>query len=192
MARKKRLIVFDLDSTLVHTRYGTIPGFSSIYNPTIEFTVHRRPYLFPVFNTLIDFYDIAIWSAGTSEYVQWVVEHVLPEINYTFVWSYDEVAESMRRFGNAKDLRLVADETHRPLDDIVIVDDTCQNTLTQPARAIRIPPFNAYLLFRDNKPDDALVSLTAYLLDHYHDKNLSRIHTVFPDYPLSLCKPEFV
>ena len=85
------LVVLDLDETLVHTRLvlGTpqeTPDhyfFGDNYNC---YVVVLRPHLRRFLKEVSDNYDIGIWTAGGTEYAQFVVSILPLEVDPVFVW----------------------------------------------------------------------------------------------------------
>jgi len=81
----KKLLILDLDETLIHTSYSPISG--------IEFKAHRhlfylyeRPYLSEFLERYKSDYSLAIWSASKLDYVRWIIKStVLCDYEFTFI-----------------------------------------------------------------------------------------------------------
>jgi TFIIF-interacting CTD phosphatase-like protein len=70
--KKKKLLVMDLDETLIHTTYTPIDGAKFIAKRGY-FYLYERPYLKEFLNRCSVEYDLAIWSASKADYVRWII-----------------------------------------------------------------------------------------------------------------------
>ena len=85
MVHKRKLLVLDLDETLIHTAYSPILGGQFIANSGL-FYLYERPHLKSFLDSILSEYDLAIWSASKAEYVKWVIKStVLCRYEYLFV-----------------------------------------------------------------------------------------------------------
>jgi hypothetical protein len=130
----KRLIILDLDETLVHTSNSHIIGDPGIHKLTIRegdtFLTSLRPdALTFIVYAFREFDNVAIWSAGTRDYVDTVVDLLMPrEVRnrLLFVWSRDE-CETIDKF-HYKNLNKVVEFCKSQgitinINQMVIVDD---------------------------------------------------------------------
>ena len=79
------LVVLDLDETLIFSSDYPLdrPASFNVFG----LYVYKRPFLNYFLSALHYRYDIAIWSAGTKEYVDIIISHIIPpEIRLKFVW----------------------------------------------------------------------------------------------------------
>ena len=85
MVHKRKLLVLDLDETLIHSAYSPILGGQFIANSGL-FYLYERPHLKSFLDSILSEYDLAIWSASKAEYVKWVIKStVLCRYEYLFV-----------------------------------------------------------------------------------------------------------
>ena len=83
--QKRKLLVLDLDETLVHTSYSPILG-AEYKSKKGLFYLYERPHLKDFLDRFFVEYDLAIWSASKAEYVKWVIKStVLCRYEYLFV-----------------------------------------------------------------------------------------------------------
>jgi TFIIF-interacting CTD phosphatase-like protein len=82
---KRKLLVLDLDETLIHTSYQPISG-ADFKSQKGYFYLYERPYLKDFLDRCSVEYDLAIWSASKGDYVRWIVRStVLSEYSFVFV-----------------------------------------------------------------------------------------------------------
>lgn len=86
MAQKtKKLVILDLDETLIHSRIEKLDR-----DPEIEIeplNVYVRPFAIELVNELSKRFEIAVWSAGSQQYVETISNHLInDEIEPVFVW----------------------------------------------------------------------------------------------------------
>lgn len=121
-----RLVVFDLDETLVHatTRQLPIAHLTQID----QYFVYERPYA----RRLLDFtaarFDVGVWSSSSDAYIQHVLSRLLPEgYPLKFAWSVDRCVQrpdvAAGGYVYIKDLRKLM-RLGYDTDEVVIVDDS--------------------------------------------------------------------
>jgi TFIIF-interacting CTD phosphatase-like protein len=85
MIPNQKLLVLDLDETLIHTSYSPILGMEFKAKKGL-FYLYERPYLKRFLDECRVGYNLAIWSASKSEYVQWIIKStVLKEYEFDFI-----------------------------------------------------------------------------------------------------------
>lgn len=148
------IIILDLDETLVHTSNKKIEGLD-YFTYTDEYIIHKRPYLDVFIKKLItdDYYDFAVWSAGTYDYVHHIVNTIFPkDIDLAFVLTRNDCNENRDKplwkartlynetyRGNKKAIMSGSDEPvdvylePKSIHDFILIDDreyvTCYDTL---------------------------------------------------------------
>lgn len=111
--RKNYNIILDIDNTLLHTietnkhKKMNINGNYQIIRDK-DFVIYLRPGLEEFLNYLFTNYNVAIWSAGTKDYVDYIVKKVILNNSNTsqdrkidFVFSLKHCEQSMKM--NIKD-----------------------------------------------------------------------------------------
>jgi TFIIF-interacting CTD phosphatase-like protein len=82
---KRKLLVLDLDETLIHTAYSPLSSGCLIAQQGY-FYLYERPYLKEFLDRCSTAYDLAIWSASKVDYVRWIIRStVLSEFAFVFV-----------------------------------------------------------------------------------------------------------
>lgn len=85
VGQKCKLMVLDLDETLIHTSYAPILG-GKLKDQRGFFYLYERPHLKEFLDRCIVEYDLAIWSASKADYIRWIVRAtVLSEYQFVFV-----------------------------------------------------------------------------------------------------------
>lgn len=153
------LLILDLDETLIHAVDDPLefsPDFS-----VERYLVYQRPYVMEFLTICATVFDIAVWSSGSSKYVNAIVDALFPEEKPVFIWSRDRCAERRDPETDStffkKDLKKVARRGYS-LSRTVIVEDDPRNVLGQYGNAVYIKPF------RGNPKDNELEKLLPLLL----------------------------
>lgn len=159
---QRPLLVLDLDETLVHAEEfakalaGLTPDFT-----TSEYVVYKRPHLDEFLSRMWKHYDIAVWSAAGTLYVNRVVEVVFADHKQpVFVFSG---VRTTRRFDHdrmeayyIKDLKKVRKKGF-DLRRVLIVDDLQLNAQRNYGNAVYVDEFNG------EQDDNELLLLADYL-----------------------------
>ena len=82
--KKSKLLVMDLDETLIHTAYAPIDG-AEIKSKRGYFYLYERPGLNEFLYRCSAKYDFAIWSASKADYVRWIIRSTALS-DYVFVF----------------------------------------------------------------------------------------------------------
>ncbi|MFM7683655.1 MAG: HAD family hydrolase, partial [Bacteroidota bacterium] len=83
--KKSKLLVMDLDETLIHTAYAPIDG-AEIKSKRGYFYLYERPGLNEFLYRCSVEYDLAIWSASKADYVRWIIRAtLLSDHSFVFV-----------------------------------------------------------------------------------------------------------
>lgn len=165
---QRPLLVLDLDETLVHAEEpakafsGRSPDFT-----TSDYVVYKRPHLDEFLARMWKLYDLAVWSAAGTLYVNRVVE-VIFEGHRQPVFVFSGV-RTTRRFDHdrheayyIKDLKKVRKRGF-DLRRVLIADDLELNAQRNYGNAVYVREFNGEL------DDDELLLLADYL-EHLSDK----------------------
>jgi TFIIF-interacting CTD phosphatase-like protein len=85
IGQKRKLLVLDLDETLIHTAYAPIVG-GRLKGLRGFFYLYERPHLQHFLDGCSEEHDLAIWSASKVDYVRWIMRStVLSEHQFVFV-----------------------------------------------------------------------------------------------------------
>ena len=139
---KPRLIIFDLDETLVHATERDL-GYPCDFEVP-PYRVYRRPHV----QELVEFagsrFDVAVWSSSSDEYVAAVVDRLFSIAQPKFAWSVSRCVQRIDAKSNGyvyvKDLRKVQKFGYS-IEEILIVDDSPEKIARQPKCHIHVEPF---------------------------------------------------
>lgn len=138
-----RLVVFDLDETLVH---ATQAPFAHAYSFVVPpYYVYLRPFAMELIHYCALRYDIAVWSSSSEQYVEAVTARLFGDCYPTkFSWAANRCVQKpdLRTGGYLyiKDLRKIQKHGY-VVDEILMIDDSPEKLQRQPGRHIRVPPF---------------------------------------------------
>lgn len=170
---KRVLLILDLDETLIHasdSEQDRQPDFTFNYC-----YVYKRPYLDEFLSECNKYYDLAVWSSASDNYVQEIVRNIIPtSIQLEFSWGRSKLVclhsngpwrMDVKYF---KDLRKVVQEGFA-LERILIVDDDPEKLQKSYGNAIYIKQFNG------EANDMELVALAKYLKTLYEVEDVCKI-----------------
>ncbi len=176
------LLILDLDETLVHATTTQIRGDFDFQ--VYQYFVYQRPGLTDFLTHCDKYFDLAVWSSASDDYVQAVVKKIFPtHLNLAFVWGRSrctrfrlpEVDEQgflsldyASKYEFAKRLKKAARRGF-DLKKMLIVDDTPEKVSQHYGNAIYIKPY----LGEDD--DRELLHLATYLLSLREVENVRTI-----------------
>jgi TFIIF-interacting CTD phosphatase-like protein len=169
--KKDKLLILDLDETLIYATESKLSHEPDFIFHT--FYVYKRPYLEHFLSTLVDHYDIAVWSSASSDYVNIIVnQFIAPIIPLQFAWS-DERCTYKRNieldeYYYIKDLKKAKKKGYS-IDSMLIVDNTREKVSRNYGNAIYPSDFVG------DQDDSELKDLTTYLLGIKDHENLRRL-----------------
>lgn len=166
------LLILDIDETLLH---ATVQPLA--HNPDCHigpYEVYLRPYLAEFLEDTSRLFKLAIWSSSSPDYVQAIVSQIIPaSVSLEFAWSRDRcitrIDPEWHSYYYVKDLRKVK-RCGYDLNRTLIVDDTPRKVERNFGNAIYVTPW-----FGDNRHDNELQRLAAYLPKLCREQNLRRI-----------------
>ncbi len=162
MTRYTKLLVLDLDETLIHARDRHDPDLAWPPHATVdEFRVYRRPGVEQFLATVLDRFEaVGVWTAASSDYAALMLDMLVDRERLRFVYTRE-------RCTPRRDLELdehYAVKDLRKLDGfgfdkarILFVDDKPRVLERSYANLVAIPPFTG------DPEDRRLEQLLAYL-----------------------------
>ncbi len=137
--KKRKLLVLDLDETLIHTSYQPILG-ADLKSQKGYFYLYERPFLKDFLDRCSAEYDLAIWSASKADYVRWIIRStVLSEYSFEFI---NTRKDCKRIFGNGGRVEYLKDLTAcLPQYEKVIMLDDVPKMVTPIECCIKAPEF---------------------------------------------------
>ena len=166
----KKLLVLDLDETLIHATDRSEHRHHFTVGPYIVF---KRPHLEAFLDFCHAHFEIGIWTSSTEDYANGIVEQILPEhIPIKFLWSRERCIREMNyetgEIDWVKDLKKLKKKGY-DLNHIIAVDDSPEKLKRQYGNLIKVEPF-----FGD-EDDNELKKLEVYLQSLVDVENIRKI-----------------
>jgi RNA polymerase II subunit A small phosphatase-like protein len=138
-----RLIVFDLDETLVHAT--EVPLSCAHAFRAGSYFVHVRPFASDLIRFSASHFDVAVWSSSSERYVEAVTAELFgTTFPLAFSWSVSRCVQKADPKTNGyvyiKDLRKALRHGYAP-EEIIMVDDSPEKLQRQPTRHLCLPAF---------------------------------------------------
>jgi RNA polymerase II subunit A small phosphatase-like protein len=138
-----RLIVFDLDETLVHATEVPLP-----YAHTFQvgpYFVYVRPFASELIKFSALHFDVAVWSSSSERYVEAVTSELFGNTYpVVFSWAISKCVQKIDPRSNGyvyvKDLRKAIKHGYAP-EEIIMIDDSPEKLQRQPARHLCLSAF---------------------------------------------------
>lgn len=160
----KKLILLDLDETLIHTDLELKFSYHSVYikfftkeGIKISLPVNIRPYACEFIELISRYYDIAIYTASTKDYADPIIDYIDKKkcIKYRF---YREHCVSYKNF-QLKSLNIF----DKPLKDVLIIENNIFSFSNNLDNGILVTSFY------DDFKDIELLNLFDFLIDDVYE-----------------------
>lgn len=140
---KKRLLILDLDETLIHSADHRLSNNTSV--KVGYWYVYPRPGLVPFLRDISAHYKLAVWSAAEESYVNTMIDEVIPDdIVFEFIWGRSRCTRRIDTETKVeyyeKNLKKVKKRNYS-LDDIIIVDDIPENASKNYSNLVAVKPY---------------------------------------------------
>jgi carboxy-terminal domain RNA polymerase II polypeptide A small phosphatase len=138
-----KLIVFDLDETLVHATEVPLPYPHNF--KVASYFVYIRPFASELIKFTASRFEIAVWSSSSERYVEAVTAELFGKpFPVKFSWSVSKCVQKVDPKTNGyvyiKDLRKVIKHGYA-VGQILMVDDSPEKLQRQPTQHLYVPPF---------------------------------------------------
>lgn len=157
--KMRKLLVFDLDETLVHASKYELGRPADLLCP--PYYVYKRPFINELLAKLSPSYNFAVWSSSSPEYVNFLVPILFQHFRVEFAWAADKCVQRVDVRSNGyvyiKDLRKLQKFGYA-LDQVTILDDSPEKIVRQPRNHMMISPFVG------DEKDGALIEIADDLL----------------------------
>ena len=179
---KKKLLLLDLDETLVHSEIRDKNNFlelnklknsANCYHKVFSyieknylyyFDIFFRPYLFDFLHEIQNYFDIAIFTASSKGYADTIINYIDPSNTIFKFRLYRDACIPIQNFIYIKDLRII--RNYEP-SNVVLMDNSLYSFINQPRNGMLI-----YSFYWDNK-DDQLIKAKNFLIKHiYNSKDV--------------------
>ncbi|CAI2384167.1 unnamed protein product [Moneuplotes crassus] len=168
---KKKLAVFDLDETLIHSFHeknidsdtgsskpieaDTVLIFDEDPENLLKLPINIRPFVKESLREIRKYYQIIIFTASEKTYADKILDYIDPQNEFIEKRLYRDSCVQTRDRYYLKDLNIFEDQWD--LKDIVLIDNMSLSFGHQNNNGIPILPFY------DNKQDNELLHLAQYL-----------------------------
>ncbi len=124
--KKRALVIFDLDETLIHSRQDRLEREPDFVIDRLA--VYFRPFAQDLIDAVWRKFEVGIWSAGSPLYVDTIVQTIFPAaVKPLFVWNRDHCTKRFElSYFQAlflKDLNKMNDFGYTLANTIIIEDD---------------------------------------------------------------------
>lgn len=138
-----RLIVFDLDETLVHATEVPLPSLEAFR--VGKYFVYVRPFASELIRFCASRFEIAVWSSSSERYVEAVTEKLFgTSFPVTFSRAVSKCVQKVDPKSNGyvyvKDLRKALKHGYAT-DEIIMIDDSPEKLQRQPTRHLCLTAF---------------------------------------------------
>jgi TFIIF-interacting CTD phosphatase-like protein len=171
-AMGSKLIVFDLDETLLHCSYRKLFQYKEAnYLEIGGMYVYPRPGLQNMLQQLVQIYRIGIWTAKHKDYALPIIEKLI-KVPLDLIFTSDRCTDTYQISGSSeydmgftpvrrcyKRLRKVKKKLNMSLQDILIVDNTAQTFCKNYGNGILV------LDFIGDPHDQVLFYLSEFLIN---------------------------
>lgn len=173
----KKLLILDMDETLLHTTTeyqvsGSYDFKFELDNGNYHYFVDKRPYLDEFMDYAFANFEVAIWTAGGDEYATNTIKNCnIDESKLNFFWKRDKCTIKISyEYGQYYGLKRLAKLKNKwDLENVLIVDDVSETAVENYSNLIKIKPFYG------NKNDTELLKLKIYLETIKNESNFRSI-----------------
>lgn len=157
---KKILLILDIDETLIYATKNCIENKEEDFR-VADYYIHKRPFLDDFLNNSAKYFNIAIWSSASDDYVTEIANNICPDsIDLKFVWgsskcthNFNSALGEVSYIKNLKKIKKLGFD----ISKIIIIDDTPEKSSKNYGNAIYPKPFTG------DSMDDELQLLSQYL-----------------------------
>ena len=176
-APKKKLLLIDLDETLIHTEFRTKENYKELdnfvkmtkcYVKTFSFSdencvyymdVFFRPYLKMFLEEISKYFDLAIFTAAMKNYADTILDYIDPNNEYFQFRLYRDACIPIQNKLYIKDLRIIKD--YDP-SNVILMDNSLYSFMNQPSNGMLVNSFYT------NNNDTQLINAKSFLIDHIY------------------------
>lgn len=166
-ASLKKLLVLDLDETLIHANENELNIGADFY--CNGYFVHKRPFLHEFMAEVSAHFEVAIWSSADDKYVEDIVQQLGVSCNFNVVWGNSRCTPKRDHTDDSIVYEKKLEKLKRKnfsIHQMIIVDDSPEKCRHNFGNAIYIKPFT------DDQNDKELLYLKDYLLSIKEVENI--------------------
>ena len=176
--RSKKLLILDLDETLIHAdldfslkgkvKYDKILYFDSEDEKNIPIPLIIRPEMYTFLDYTSEYFDLVIFTASEQLYADTIINYIEKDKKYFKLRLYRNSCIFIEPGLYIKDLRIFSD--HKKLEDIIILDNSLFSFANQLNNGILITSFF------DDRNDSFLMNVKEYLDYIKNEKDIRGIN----------------
>lgn len=167
----EKLIILDLDETLVHATKNKLPIKEDF--KLEDYFIYKRPFLNDFLKSISEDFKIGIWSSASDFYVSEIVDTIKSKsLEFEFIWGRSKCSRRRDFYFDEYVYEKRLDKLKKkgfPLEHILIIDDSPEKSRTNFGNAIHIKPFEGDL------NDSELNFLQKYLLEIKNVENVREL-----------------
>ena len=181
---KKKLLLLDLDETLVHSELRHPSNYKSLdklkenskcYNRSFSyiendykyyFDIYFRPYLFDFLHEIKNYFDLAIFTASSKGYADTIIDYIDPDNQIFKFRLYREACIPIHQYVYIKDLRIIKNFDEK---NIILMDNSFYSFINQPSNGMLIYSFYS------NHKDNQLMHAKNFLIKYIYPSKDVRI-----------------
>ena len=172
---KKKLLLIDLDETLVHSEFRSKDNYKALdlftktskcLSKTFSYSdenyvyymdVFFRPHLKDFLNEVSKYFDLAIFTAAMKGYADTILDFIDPNNKFFQFRLYRDACISIQNRLYIKDLRIIKD--YDPMK-VILMDNSLYSFMNQPSNGMLVNSFYT------NHKDTQLISAKNFLVNH--------------------------
>ena len=171
----KKLLILDIDETLIYATAASLPRQADFL--VEQYYIYKRRFLNVFLKNCLDWFEVAVWTSSTPSYAIALVSAIFENPKaLSFVWASDRstVAYDMKwlEYYKRKNIKKVKRKGYR-LESIIAVDDTPQKWERSYSNLVRVNPFEG------EETDDELKYLLLYLDQLRYEENIRSVEKRF-------------
>ena len=175
---KKKLLLLDLDETLVHSEIRDKNNFhilnkltdkANCYHKVFSymdgnylyyFDIFFRPHLFDFLHEIQNYFDIGIFTASSKGYADTIINYIDPSHTIFNFILYRDACIPIQNSIYIKDLRII--RNYEP-SNVILLDNSLYSFINQPKNGMLV-----YSFYWDDK-DDQLIRAKNFLIKHIYN-----------------------
>jgi TFIIF-interacting CTD phosphatase-like protein len=170
-----KLLILDLDETLIHGRSEPLQRPADMILGDLH--IYFRPHVSHFISVLSNYYEMAIWSSASEEYVEAVADRLFGSPNnLRFLWSHGRCTQRLNpETGDTiylKDLKKVK-RNGFTLNRVIILEDEPIKVSRNYGNAVYVRPFFG------QEDDSELLELEAFLVNVSAEEDFRKIDKRF-------------
>ena len=159
MPDDKKLLILDLDETLIYSRMHTLAG--TPHFQAGPYFVYKRTQLDYFLATCLEWFQVGVWTSASADYAAEVIRELFPEPErLAFVWTEQRCTvvfdPELGEYCARKNLKKVKNRGYA-LDSVIVVDDSVEKWRQSYGNLVLAQPFLGA------EDDDELTLLLPYL-----------------------------